>query len=339
MDEEIIEFCRNKTFLITGASGLIGTNFINLLLCFNKTFNCNTNIVAHVLNETEISNNIVLRTNKSSLSFVICDIRDFEFNGKIDYVIHTVGVTGGSKQHIDNPLKTIYVSLDGTRKMLDFCVAKKCSGFLFLSSLEIYGNTGFSSTDLCENNGGFLDPSNVRSSYSESKRMCETLCSSYYKEFALPAYVARLTASFGKYVSKKDNRVFAQFARALSSNSDIILKSDGSTVRNYCDAEDVARAFLYILMNGTAGCAYNVANPYTEISIRDLATKFISLYSTIDSSNKTRLVFEIEDTSKYGYNATMRIVLNANRLIGLGWIPKYSLDETILRLLGNYIEE
>lgn len=335
MDKELIEFYRDKTFLITGSSGLIGTNVVSMLLDFNKRYACNIKIIAHVLNEDEIENNKVLKNNKELITFVICDIRDFQYNGNFDYVIHTVGVTGGSKQHIDNPLRTIFVSIDGTRKMLDVCSEKKCSGFIFLSTLEIYGNTGFSSSSISEHDGGFLDPASVRSSYSESKRICETLCVSYHKEYGLPTYIARLTASFGKYVSIKDKRVFAQFAHSIINNSNIVLKSNGLTVRNYCDAEDTARAFLYIMKNGTAGCAYNIANPSTEITIKDLALKFISLFP----NKKTKLIFELDDVSKYGYNAEMRNVLNADCLLNLGWKPKYTLEDSIIRLVESLEED
>lgn len=74
---------------------------------------------------------------------------------------------------------------------------KKSLGFVFTSSLEVYGKTDYSMPSIKETDGGYIDPMAVRSSYSESKRMCENICAAYAKQFGIPAKVVRLTASYG----------------------------------------------------------------------------------------------------------------------------------------------
>lgn len=115
-------------------------------------------------------------------------------------------------------------------------------------------------------------------------------------------------------------------------HKDIILKSTGETVRDYCDTEDVARALLILLINGVPGNAYNVANMNTEISIRKLAERFIELYPESGS----KLVFDLsEDATKFGYNKIMRNVLDSHKLQNLGWSPQYDIDAMIKHLVES----
>ena len=61
---------------------------------------------------------------------------------------------------------------------------------------------------LSEEDFGYMDPVKVRSSYPESKRMCECLCRSYAEEYHVPFKIARLTQTFGAGVERNDRRVF-----------------------------------------------------------------------------------------------------------------------------------
>lgn len=333
--EEIANKLANSTVLITGASGMMGQNIVRILAQMNDEEGADIKIVAHARSLEKAEKVFAAYTVRDDFQILINDIVNFDFDGDVDYIIHTAGVTGGSKQHVDFPMRTISVALDGTRRVLDVAVEKKAKGVVYLSSLEAYGNTGVDKTEIFETDGGYIDPVNVRSSYSESKRMCECMCASYTKQYGIPTYVARLTATFGYGVSYNDNRVFAQFARSVIEKSDIVLKSTGETVRNYCDAEDAAIGLLLMLINGVPGEAYNVANMQAEISIKNLAQRFIELFPESNIS----LRFDLgEDAAKLGYIAVMRNVLNSEKLMGIGWEPVYSMDEMIVRLVNNLKE-
>lgn len=328
---KISDCLNNSTFLITGSTGMIGQNVVNLLLSLNESNKCNIKILAHARNKDK-AERLFNKIHSHNFSTVICDITDLSINENIDYIIHTAGVTGGSKQHVDFPMRTISTALDGTRKVLDLAVENNVKGLVYLSTLEVYGNSGFDKQEIFETDGGYIDTTNVRSSYSESKRMCECMCASYTKQYNIPTYIARLTSTFGYGVAYTDKRVFAQFARSVIEKNDIVLKSTGETVRNYCDAEDAATAFLYLLVKGAPGEAYNIANMNTEISIKDLAAKFIENYPESNISLK----FDLNaDAAKLGYNAVMKNVLNSNKLMSLGWEPKYNMDDMIKRLIDT----
>lgn len=334
--EEIAKHLADSTILITGASGMMGQNIVRILTQMNDEMNADIKIVAHARSLEKAEKVFAEYTSRSDFQMYISDIVNFDFDGDVDYIIHTAGVTGGSKQHVDFPMRTISVALDGTRRVLDVALSKKAKGVVYLSSLEAYGNTGVDKTEIFETDGGYIDPVNVRSSYSESKRMCECMCASYTKQYGLPTYIARLTATFGYGVAYNDNRVFAQFARSIIEKNDIVLKSTGETVRNYCDAEDAAMALLLMFVNGVPGEAYNVANMNAEISIKDLAEKFITLFPESNISLKFDLG---DDAAKLGYIAVMRNVINSEKLMSIGWEPVYSMDEMIIRLVNSLKKE
>lgn len=322
----------NTSFLITGATGMIGQNIVSVLTKLNDVYDANIRIIAHTRNLQKAKKVFEGYKGRADIEFLIGEVETLEYKNDIDYIIHTAGVTGGSKQHIEYPMRTISTALEGTNNVLDLAVDKKTKGVVFLSSLEVYGDTGFDKQEIFETDGGYIDPVNVRSSYSESKRMCECMCASYTKQYGIPTFIARLTATFGYGVSYADNRVFAQFAKSVIEKKDIVLKSTGETVRNYCDAEDAAVAFLVMLANGKHGEAYNVADMSTEISIKDLALKFIQLFP----ESGIELKFDLGiDAAKLGYAPVMRNVLNSDKLMALGWRPMNTLDETIKKLVED----
>ena len=162
--------------------------------------------------------------------------------------------------------------------------------------------------------------------------MVECLCASYASQYSLPIKVARLCQTFGTGVSYSDNRVFAQFARSIIEGRDIVLKTDGSTERNYCYVRDALSGILTILLKGENGQAYNVANKDTLISIKDMAQLLIDRYPQSGS----KLVFDIaEDVTKLGYNPKVKMNLATEKLEALGWEATVGLEEMFDNLIAG----
>lgn len=101
--------------------------------------------------------------------------------------------------------------------------------------------------------------------------MAECLCASYAKEYQVPVRIARLSQTFGPGVDYNDGRVFAEFVRCAVEKRNIVLHTQGNTVRSYCYTKDAVSALLHILLKGTDGEAYNVTNMDTAVSIREMA--------------------------------------------------------------------
>lgn len=317
---------KGSSLLITGSTGLIGSILIKALIK-----NGNIRVYAACRNkkkfETMFSDYFC-----ENLIPVYSDIINLDIsNIDVDYIVHGASITD-SKTFIDKPVETIDIAIDGTRNLLKQCIGKQLKGVVYLSSLEIYG--AFKNIDnivtVKETDAGYIDTMAVRSSYSEGKRMVENICKAYQSEYNIPIKIARLCQTFGSGVEYKDNRVFAQFARAIIEHKDIILKTKGETVRNYCYTTDAISGLLTILSKGNIGEAYNIANMETTISIADMAQFVCDMYP--DSGSK--VVFDIvEDSSKLGYNQVLKLQLCSDKLSDLGWKPDFGLKNMFRNLI------
>ena len=152
----------------------------------------------------------------------------------------------------------------------------------------------------------------------------------YGSEYNVPVKIARLSQTFGAGVEKNDNRVFAQFSKSVINKENIILHTKGETARNYCYTTDAVRAIFTILTKGKNNVAYNVANKKTYISIADMA-------KNLENEN-TKVIFEIDNKNR-GFNPTMQICLNTEKLENLGWRAKVDLPEMFERTIKSMTEE
>lgn len=330
----LLEKIKNKCILITGATGMIGSQIVKTLICSNRIKDLNIQVIALARNKKkaeEIFGNLLIY---SKLKMYYCDILDpISVNEKIDYIIHGASITS-SKDFVNNPVETIKTTLEGTKNILELAKEKNVKGLVYLSSLEIYGVTDSNLESVDEDCYGYLNILDIRSSYSESKRMAECMCMAYSKQYLLPIKIARLTQTFGAGVNYFDDRVFAQFARSVIEQKDIILHTAGETIRSYCYLRDAIDALFYILIKGITGEAYNVANEETTISIRDMAELVKKEYSGL----KIKVITKKEkDLKEYGYNPTVKIRLNTEKLKSLGWEPKINLREMYHRMISSMI--
>ncbi|MCC8065700.1 MAG: NAD-dependent epimerase/dehydratase family protein [Clostridiales bacterium] len=179
---------------------------------------------------------------------------------------------------------------------------------------------------------GYIDPLQVRSSYSEGKRMTEGLCAAYAHEYQVPVKTARLAQTFGAGIPKTENRVFAQFARSIMQGKDIVLHTDGSKAHCYCYTTDAVLGLLTVLLRGKDGEAYNISNEETYGTIRGMAEMLIERYPQSGS----RLVFDIpEDANQYGYAPTSQMLICSEKVRALGWKAQVPLPEMFERLMAS----
>ncbi len=165
----------------------------------------------------------------------------------------------------------------------------------------------------------------------KEKRMAECICRSYFSEYGVPIVIARLAQTFGAGFEPTDNRVYAQFARAAVSGQDIVLRTKGATVRNYCYLTDAVTALFLLCIKGAAGETYNVANEDTTCSIAEMAKIVENL-----SSGKTKVVFDLSaDTTQLGYNPEMKIKLLSNKLQELGWKPQNDIQMAFKKAING----
>lgn len=312
---------QNSNFLITGATGLIGSALIHCLLALNKGIK----VIAPVRNAAK-AKGLFSDEELSYITIVECDIVQFDYSklSDVDYIVHCAAPTA-SKFFVEHPVETCNIIIDGTKVLLDYAVKNPIKGFVYLSSLEVYGEILDDSTVVTESVQGFLDPLSVRSSYPMAKRAAENLCCLYASEYGVPAKIARLTQTTGSGIAKDDNRVIAQFARLAAQGNDIVLHTTGEAARPYCYTTDAISAILYILLKGNVGEAYNVANEETYISARGMAEY---LRDNISPTIKVR----VELTNGMGYAPATKLRLSSEKLKSLGWDPHFDLKEIFEKL-------
>lgn len=186
--------------------------------------------------------------------------------------------------------------------------------------MEMYGSME-NCESVTEEKLGKINIENIRSYYSESKRLCELLCRSYSKEYNVKVKIARLAQTIMVGVLKNDNRVFAQFANSVMNNKDIILHTDGKSEENYVYSIDAVAGIL-LLNRGNSGEAYNVSNESNHMIIAEMAQMVCDNFS----GGNGRLVFDIPiDINKYGYVPNVKLFLNYEKLRSIWWHPKFNL--------------
>lgn len=315
------------TFLITGATGLIGSTLIHCLLALEK----GVKVVAPVRNAAKCKA-LFSEEELSAINIVECNLEtvDYTSMGCVDYIIHCAAPTS-SKFFVEHPIETFEIIYNGTERLLKYAKESAIKGFVYLSSLEVYGTMTDDTIPVTESCQFYLDPLSVRSSYPMAKRATEHLCHLYAKQHGVPVKVARLTQTTGAGIAKDDNRVIAQFARLASQSQDIVLHTTGEAARPYCYTTDAVAGILYVLLKGEAGEAYNVSNDETYISARGMA-------EYLRDNFNPNISVRVELNDNMGYAPATKLKLTSAKLVDLGWMPKYGLKEIFQRLIA-YLNE
>lgn len=321
------------TFLITGATGLVGSVVVKALCCINRHRGNDMRILAHVRSRQKAQLVFGDLLEHGAITLVQGDVtQPIDLDEKVDFLIHTASVTA-SRTFVNQPVETLMTAIDGTRNLLEFAKKKQVKSIVYISSMEAFGITDPQLERVSEKDLGYIDILSVRSSYSEGKRICECLCSAYANEYNVPVKIARLAQTFGAGVSPDDNRVFAQFTKSCMAGTDIILHTEGKSMGNYCYTGDVVKGILTILLRGSNAEAYTVVNESTTMQIRDVA----QLVSDTLTGGKTKIIFDIPESAlTYGYAPDVTMRLSAQKLRSLGWEPKVDLPEMFRRLEQSF---
>lgn len=348
-----------SVYLITGAAGYVGFMLTERLLRTKK----DAAVVALARNQKKMWERLsggYVSENKKKLSDGIlssavnldlrrlkifqADLCDDDFMDriygeidKIDYIFHCASVTSSSEM-VCHPVEVTRSILNATQNVLELSRHYRIKSMVYLSSMEIYGDIdcsdGHKVTEQ-EADTGRVETLAVRSCYPLGKRMAENICYSYFKEFGIPVKIARLAQTFGRGILPADNRVFAQFARAVRSDIDIVLHTEGRSMGNYCGIDDVIDGLLLILEYGRNGEAYNVVNEENTMTIRQMA----ELVAEQVANGSIGVRSEILSDNRYGYAADTGIRLSAEKLMRMGWRPEQKLAEMYLDMLADQINK
>ena len=144
---------------------------------------------------------------------------------KIDYVIHAASNTH-PVAYASDPIGTITANVFGTQYLLDYAKEADCKRFVFLSSVEIYGENRGDTDKFTEDYLGYIDCNTMRAGYPESKRTGEALCQAYRKQMEMDVVIPRLSRVYGPTMLMSDTKALSQFILKSVKQEDIVLKSE-----------------------------------------------------------------------------------------------------------------
>jgi len=339
---DIIDFCskellcknlQNKTVLITGASGMIGSYLCYTILKLNELYKANIKIICIIRNINKLDNYI--RNNPQVIVVIEDIINELKLDCKIDYIIHAAS-PASPKIMSEQPVETNFANTIGTANTLKLAIEKHVLGYLFISSREIYGEPNPGQEIFTENGPlGQVNPLVPRNGYAEGKKAAENMCSGFKEEYNLNTKIVRLAHTYGPGMSINDGRVQADFLRNIMNNEDIILKSDGSSIRTYTYIADAIKAILLVLLSSN-DIVYNIADEDSVTTIKNLAEILIS----INPEKKLKIVFDIPKEEQKGTAAFKTGILSTAKIRNeLKWRPKYNLKDGFKRTIEHLEEE
>ena len=332
--QDIVEFVQsfaladeleNSSFLVTGATGLIGSALIRCLLALDKGIR----IFAPVRDKVKAE--LMFASYSGQVKWVECDLMTCEYDHleTVDYIIHCASPTNG-KYVEEHPVETYELAIESTRNLLRYSLIHPIRSMVFVSSLEAFGEN-HDDQKVTEQMQFYIAAQSTRSAYPLGKLSAEYLCASYANEYGAPVKSVRLTQTFGAGINETDRRVFAQFARSVVSGSDIVLHTTGESSKPYCYLTDAVSAILYVLLKGEKGEVYNVANESSYISIKELACYLRDTFNPMIS-------VRVELNDNMGYAPVTKLNLSTDKLQALGWQPRYDLKQMFERLIKDLSE-
>ncbi len=265
-----------KTILISGGAGFLGSYLVTVLLtlnekCFAKP--CTVVVIDNFI--TGSKHNALFGTeNNPNFRLIEQDVCAPLPDMDVDYIIHAAGLA--SPQHYRKlPLETIEVATSGTKNLLELARRKNVQGFLYFSSSEIYGDPDPDQIPTPETYSGNVSTNGPRACYDESKRLGETLCSTYHQLYGVPVKIVRPFNIYGPGMRIDDYRVIStHLIRGIRGNP-LLVYNQGEQTRTFCYISDATQGFLKVLLRGRAGETYNIGSNNEEISIATL-TQIIS---------------------------------------------------------------
>ena len=308
-----------KTYLVTGGSGFIGSNFVREML--QNDTNC------HIVNLDKLTYagnpaNLVDIEMDERYSFVhgdICDtdvVRQIFHQHKPQIIINFAAETHVDRS-IGSPDDFIKTDVFGVFTLLEASKEFGVDLFLQISTDEVYGSIAEGS--FCEG-----DPLLPSSPYSASKAGGDRLAYSYYVTYNLPVIITRASNNYGPF--QYPEKLISLFVTNALEDRDLPVYGDGKNVRDWLYVSDHCSAVHFIIENGKLGEVYNVGggNELQNIHIT---------HQILEQLGKSAdLIKFVED--RKGHD--LRYSLDCSKLNQLGWMPEHSFDEALAETIQWY---
>lgn len=309
----------NKTILVTGGTGFLGSNLCQRLIKEGHRIYCLDNFSSSDEKIIKNHNFVLIRGDVRDKSWhkILKDV-------KLDQIYHMACMASPPFYQSD-PQGTLETCFIGTQNMINLAIEKKAR-LLFTSTSEVYGDP--LEHPQRETYFGNVNPVGERSCYDEGKRVAETLMYVYQKNQAFDGCTVRIFNTYGPEMSTGDGRIVSNFIVASLKGESITVYGDGSQTRSLCYIDDLIEGLIKMMESAEKG-PINLGNP-DERSVFDIA-HFIK--------NKINSPSEIILKELPSDDPTKRcpdITLAREKL---GWEPKTSLEEGLDRTISYFKEK
>lgn len=327
-----------KTVLVTGATGLIGSNLCYELL--NKTA---AKVIALSRNKDKLERVFGEYLANLNFSYIAKDICEpLEISEKIDCIFHAASPISGAVIS-EQPVNVILPNIEGIKNCLEFLKnQEQKSGIkgriIVFSSATVYSNNTLLDRTVNEDDTECQTKINAPNApYAESKRTSEILATAYCKQYGTDAVIARIGYVYG-YCRELPNTAFYSFMKTALDGQDIKISNPSMARRDNIYIDDVISGLFALYGHGISGEAYNISSSGEKENFA-AADEMASVIA--DIVNKEKLA-EKTVSVKYLSEAKSRqpgIILCNDKLKSLGWTPKYSLCDGIRNTIEKYIKE
>lgn len=325
----------NKTIIVTGASGLIGSNLVIKLLEDKTTkviaIGRNQNKLAYVFEEYVDNKNLVLLEHDISTPL--------ELNENIDYIFHAAGPIAGNIIR-ETPVDVIIPNIVGTLNIIKFISQQRKeknidAKLVIFSSATVYGNAYRENTIVEEENTSIADTLDAANApYSESKRMVEVIAKSYAKQEKLNISIVRFSYVYG-YTKSLPNTAFYEFIKNAIAGKDIVLNNAGLPRRDNIFIDDAIGGLLTVAARGLNGESYNISTNMQGsnfAAVDEMASVIAEIVNEKNGTNVKVLYKEGNSTCERGPG----IILNNEKLHTLGWKVNYDLKSGIEKTIARF---
>ena len=305
-----------KTVLITGGAGFIGSHLCKRLLNENCRVICLDNFF------TGRECNISELRKKSLFSVVTHDV-ELPYSFFVDE-IYNLACPASPPHYQKNPVGTFKTSIFGALNALD--LANKWNAKVFQSSTsEVYGDPLVHPQP--ETYWGHVNTVGIRSCYDEGKRGAETLFMDYHRQFGTRIKMVRIFNTYGPNMNPDDGRVVSNFIVQALNNEDITIYGTGEQTRSFCYVDDLIEGFVRMMATSDDVTGpVNLGNP-GEFTMLELAEKVLSF-----TGSKSKLVFKPlpQDDPKQ----RKPDIAKAKQV--LDWQPEVSLDDGLKETIAYF---
>ena len=254
---------RDKTVLVTGASGLLGTYFL-ATLAHLKQNGVPLQAIAQVRSEPAPHTAEIIQRGGFQLAQAnMADPEECSSLPSADVIIHAAGYAQPAI-FMANPVATFQVNTTATATLLQ--KLRPGGSFLYLSSSEVY--SGLNKPHLSESDIGTTTPLHPRACYIEGQRGGETICNAYRTQ-GVRAVSARLALAYGPGTRKGDKRAMNSFIEKALCHGKIELMDAGQAIRTYCYVTDAVELMWQAALHGTQP-VYNIGG-HSTVTIGELA--------------------------------------------------------------------